>query len=81
EVTSRVKTAIDYITEQYPRKSILIVGHDGSLRIALCELLELKSTQYWRFNLDPCSLTRVNVYPGGAILIRLNDVSHLEAAL
>jgi alpha-ribazole phosphatase len=79
EVAARVSAAIDTLISQFSsNKRLVLVGHDGSLRLLLCYLLEMPSTQYWRFNLDPCSLTRVNVYPGGAILVRLNDVSHLE---
>jgi broad specificity phosphatase PhoE len=79
EVAARVSEAVGALFEAYSvNKRLLLVGHDGSLRLLLCHLLEMPMTQYWRFNLDPCSLTRVNVYPGGAILIRLNDVSHLE---
>jgi alpha-ribazole phosphatase len=79
EVVARVSIAIATLISQFvSNKRLLLVGHDGSLRLLLCHLLEMPMTQYWRFNLDPCSLTRVNVYPGGAILVRLNDVSHLE---
>jgi len=79
KVAARVSAAIDTLISQFAsNKRLVLVGHDGSLRLLLCHLLEMPMTQYWRFNLDPCSLTRVNVYPGGAILIRLNDVSHLE---
>ena len=79
EVAARVSAAIDTLIAQFAsNKRLVLVGHGGSLRLLLCHLLEMPMTQYWRFNLDPCSLTRVNVYPGGAILVRLNDVSHLE---
>lgn len=79
EVAARVSAAIATLISQFAsNKRLVLVGHGGSLRLLLCHLLEMPMTQYWRFNLDPCSLTRVNVYPGGAILVRLNDVSHLE---
>ncbi len=79
EVAARVSQAVDaLIAQTADNQRLLLVGHDGALRLLLCHLLEMPVTQYWRFNLAPCSLTRVNVYPGGAILVHLNDVCHLE---
>ncbi|MEL6407091.1 MAG: histidine phosphatase family protein [Chloroflexota bacterium] len=77
EVFARVQAVRQQIESQYARKRLVLVGHDGALRLLLCDLLDLPATQYWRFNLDPCSLSQVNIYPGGAILVRLNDISHL----
>ncbi|MEL6407012.1 MAG: histidine phosphatase family protein [Chloroflexota bacterium] len=78
EVFTRVQTVRQQIEADYPRKRLVLVGHDGALRLLLCDLLDLPATQYWRFNLDACSLSQVNIYPGGAILVRLNDISHLR---
>ncbi|MEM9954831.1 MAG: histidine phosphatase family protein [Chloroflexota bacterium] len=77
EVFARVQTVRQQIEADYPRKRLVLVGHDGALRLLLCDLLGLPATQYWRFNFDSCSLSQVNIYPGGAILVRLNDISHL----
>lgn len=78
-VFERISAATTQLLETYSRKRVVIVGSDGALRMLLCVLLQLPAEQYWRFNLDPCSLTRVNVYPGGAILVRLNDACHLDS--
>lgn len=79
EVALRVRKAANEIITKYDNnKRVLLVGHDGSLRLLLCLLLEMPISQYWRFNMDQCSLTRLNVYPGGGILVRLNDISHLD---
>jgi alpha-ribazole phosphatase len=77
-VFQRVQHLRQHIEAEYARKRVLLVGHDGALRLLLCDLLGLPAAQYWRFNVDPCSLSRVNIYPGGAILIRLNDIAHLH---
>lgn len=77
QVLQRVQKVRKHIEENYSRKRILLVGHDGALRLLISDLIGLPATQYWRFNLDPCSLTQVNIYPGGAILVRLNDICHL----
>lgn len=78
EVAARVGACVDDLIASHGGKRVLLIGHDGALRLMLCHLLGMPAHAYWRFNLDPGSLTRVNVYPGGAILIRLNDIGHLE---
>lgn len=78
ELGVRVQGILDQVVAQYDRKRVLLVGHNGSLRVLLCLLLGMPIAEYWRFNLDPCALTQVNIYPGGAILIRLNDDHHLK---
>jgi alpha-ribazole phosphatase len=50
----------------------LIVSHAGPIRVLLCLTLGLPATSYWRFRVDPGSLTELDVYPEGAILSRLN---------
>lgn len=80
EVFARVQRARQRIQAAYWRKRVVMVGHDGALRLLLCDLLDLPAAQYWRFNVDACSLSQVNIYPGGAILVRLNDISHLAPA-
>lgn len=77
QVTQRIFTFTDRILKEYPRKRLVVVGHDGALRLLICTLLDMPASEYWRFNLDAGSLTQVNIYPGGTILIRLNDVGHL----
>lgn len=76
DIAERVQQFMGQLLDAYPRKRLVLVGHDGALRLLLCERLGLPHTEYWRFNLAPGSLTQVNVYPGGSILVRLNDIGH-----
>lgn len=79
ETVARVQRALIEIQAKYADRRIALVGHGGALRLALCLLLGMSPGDYWRFNIDPASVSRVNVYPGGAILVRLNDTCHLES--
>jgi alpha-ribazole phosphatase len=78
ETVIRVQRALTALQAKYANRRVALVGHGGALRITLCLLLGMLPGEYWRFNVDPASVSQVNLYPGGAILIRLNDVSHLE---
>ncbi len=61
-------------------ETILIVSHSGPLRTLLCQLLGVDRGCWWRFRFDNASLSIMDTYPRGAILTRLNDLSHLREA-
>jgi alpha-ribazole phosphatase len=75
-VEQRVKLAWQEIEQSKVEKTVL-VAHGGSLQLLLCHLLDLPPTAYWQFRLDHASLTHIQIYPAGAILISLNDTYHL----
>jgi broad specificity phosphatase PhoE len=57
----------------------VVVGHAGSLRLALAAALGLPLAAYWRLRLDCASLTIVDWTEDGPVLERLNDTAHLAA--
>jgi len=54
------------------------VAHRGSLQVLLCLALGLSPLARWQFQLEPASLSELDLYPEGAILSRLNDTHHLR---
>jgi broad specificity phosphatase PhoE len=60
---------------------VAIVGHAGSLRLALAQALCMKLSSYWRLRLDCASLSVVTWTADGLLLERLNDTAHLEAQI
>ena len=72
----RVSKFTSRLEKHKPEETILIVAHSGSLRVLMCQLLGIE--HHWRqFRLNLGSLSILETYPQGAILTRLNDVSHL----
>jgi broad specificity phosphatase PhoE len=63
-----------------PGRTVLVVGHGGSLRVLLCLALGLPPQSHWEFPLGPASLSELNLVAGGAVLTRLNDTHHLREA-
>jgi broad specificity phosphatase PhoE len=57
---------------------VVIVGHSGSLRLALAQALGMPLPAYWRFRLDCAGLSIVDWTPEGPIVNGLNDVLHLD---
>ncbi|MHB1557032.1 MAG: alpha-ribazole phosphatase [Isosphaeraceae bacterium] len=52
-------------------RTALVVTHAGPIRVFLCLALGLPAASYWKFRVDPGSLTELDLYPEGAILSRL----------
>ena len=78
EFDKRIGKFMSRLKKHSPEETILIVAHAGTLRVLLCRLLGIELKHRWQFRLDLASLSIVEAYPQGAILSRLNDVSHLR---
>lgn len=61
-----------------PERTVLVVGHNGSLQVLICLALGLSPLFRWKFSLKPASLSELSLHAGGAILTSLNDVHHLR---
>ena len=77
ELNTRVSKFLGKLEKHALEETILVVAHSAPLRLLVCHLLGIE-LQHWRqFRLDLASLSILDTYPQGAILSRLNDVSHL----
>ena len=76
-LAARVASFLARLAEDEITDTALVVGHGGSLRMLVCQLLGLDLSQWWQVRLDPASLTIMETYPEGAVLCLLNDVCHL----
>jgi len=70
---------LDRLKEHEKEQSVLIVSHSGPLRVLLCSLLGIDQEHWWQLRFDNASLSVVETYPRGAILMLHNDLSHLRA--
>lgn len=70
-------------------KTVAVVGHNGSLRVLLCQLLGAPPTNARRLQIGNCSITKVNIgdaktIPGGklhgppVVIEYINQTAHLE---
>jgi probable phosphoglycerate mutase len=60
---------------------VAIVGHAGSLRLALARALGMELSSYWRLRLDCAGLSVLTWAADGLVLERLNDTAHLAAQI
>lgn len=58
--------------------TLLILTHDGVVRVLVCRILGLSLARAWSFRQAPTGLTLLEgPNPEGLALVRLNDASHL----
>lgn len=74
----RVLDAFQTVAEAHPDGAV-VVGHTGSLRLALARALGMPLAAYWRLRLDYASLSVLDWVGNGVIVQQLNDLSHLMA--
>lgn len=79
QLTTRVQAFVEQMKREHAEQTILLVAHGGPLQVLLCLALGLPSSMYWQFHLAPASLSRLALYPQGAIVNLLNDPCHLDA--
>lgn len=68
----RVKRSLHDILERYDGKNILLVSHQGCLRIIMCILLGLKYEGYWRFAFEHGKYSLLEIEQGYSIVKNIN---------
>jgi len=73
----RLKRFERYLADYRPEDNIVIVAHSGALRTLTCLMLKLNTKHRWQFRLDMASLSIIDTWPEGGILMQWNDTGHL----
>lgn len=86
---ARLEPAWEQIVRESEGKTVVVVGHNGSLRVLLCELLGTPPVNARRLRIGNCSLTKVEIgeaktvaqgqLQGPPVVISyINSTAHLE---
>ncbi len=78
ELAQRVDALRADLEAAHPEETVLLVSHNGVLRVLICQALGLPPENYWQFHLSNASLSDLAFYEAGAILNALNETAHLE---
>lgn len=78
ELWARLQPVWERIVSQNEDKSIVIVGHNGSVRAILCALLGAPLSNLRRIQIGNCSLSCVEIGASNSVIRGLNDTHHLE---
>jgi len=77
EFIERTSKFLDRLNKHTSSETILIVSHNGPLKVLVYRLLGIGMEHWWQIRIDIASLSIVETSPRGAILNLLNDTSHL----
>jgi alpha-ribazole phosphatase len=82
DVAGRAMKVIEQIRTKYKEGNVLVVSHKATLRIIVCALLGLDVRLFRERIAQPvCAVSLFEIRPGGPLLKRLGDVSHLSESL
>ncbi len=80
-VRQRVRKGLRSLLRRHDGERIVLVTHDGIIRAAVLEALELPSTHYRSIPVDNTGLTALEATPTRTYLRALNDTGHLGDAV
>ena len=80
-VHARAMSFADETRARHPSGTLLVVGHGAALRALIASLIGLRLEMTWRFKVDSCSITILDVGADTAALELLNDTSHLRRGM
>jgi broad specificity phosphatase PhoE len=73
-LVDRIRSFWEMILKEHPQQHVLVVSHAHAISALLCVALDLPLGSYWRFRVDPGSVTTLyTVSPGHTIMFRLNE--------
>jgi broad specificity phosphatase PhoE len=76
EVQQRISSFLAEKSHMYPSGQIILVAHDGLIRLLMCAILGLPVTARWNFQVDFCGITEIAYQPAYDTwkLIRFNQI-------
>lgn len=81
DVAERVMRGIRKIVERHQDEAVAVVGHGGTIRLILSNVLDMDIRYIWRIRQDNTALNIIDYYGERAIISLVNDISHLESGI
>jgi alpha-ribazole phosphatase len=77
DLQNRVQPAWQKIVASHEHDNVVIVAHQGTVRVLLCAVLEIPLRNYRRLRIANCSLTQIEIVAGKPMVVGVNDTHHL----
>lgn len=78
QLRDRVVRALKRWQTRYPEASVLWVTHGGLIGVLLCHVLDIDLNRRWQFRHDNASITEIQLNDNRAIIVHLNETTHLR---
>lgn len=75
---SRIKDFFQKILVKHQGQKILVVTHGGVIKMYLTFVLAMNAKEFWKFQIDNCSITELKFYDNDPILSKLNFTNTVE---
>ncbi len=69
----RVEESLNEILKNYEGQNVLVVTHQGCLRIMMCILLKMTCESYWRFTFEHDAYSLIEIEQGYGIVKKINQ--------
>ncbi len=77
-ILGRISRALCDLMTKHPEQRIVVVAHSGVISGVLAWYYPRRRRRWWRYTVDNCSLTALNVEDRTAELLFVNDTNHLR---
>ena len=77
-VFQRASKGLENLLADGDTGNLLLVSHRVIIKLLLLWAIGADSSGFWRFRVDPCSLSFIILKKGYSIIERMNDTCHLE---
>lgn len=78
ELYARTRLFLQELQQNYFGKRVLVVSHGGPLREIIRQTLGLSIDRHWWFMVDLAAVCEIRYFSESAVVVRLNDTSHLH---
>jgi broad specificity phosphatase PhoE len=77
EAQQRIVEFLEEKRRQHPDQDLIVISHEGLIRLLTCTILDLPVYHRWNFHYDYCGITEIAYQPDYAIwkLMRFNQIS------
>lgn len=73
DMHQRVNNALDRIIDEYKEGKILLISHSGVIRSVLSQQILGSIDGYWKFKIENCGITRLQIVDGFPIITAMNQ--------
>lgn len=78
DLIARTANVIRMLLERHTTDTVVLVGHDSSIRAMLLQLLDQPLSAYGRLAHEPAAVSEAEVLPSRTRVIRVNETQHLS---
>ncbi|MGN6097327.1 MAG: histidine phosphatase family protein [Bosea sp. (in: a-proteobacteria)] len=81
DIVLRTADVFRRVLADFPKETVVLVGHDSVNRAMLLQLLDQPLSAYWKLVQDPCCINVIECEHETIRVVRINDTQHIERAI